>query len=52
VVRATVGAGGLGPDAYRAARAAFIAAGGDPERAPHDIPLMVSAAARDHGERF
>lgn len=50
--RAALGDGGLGPEAFQAAREAFIAAGGEPDRAPHDIPLMVSAAARDHGEWF
>jgi hypothetical protein len=32
--------------------AAFIAAGGQPELAPTQIPQMIAAAARDHGEWF
>jgi hypothetical protein len=32
--------------------AAYLAAGGDPERAERDIPEMIAAAARDHGEWF
>ena len=44
--------GGLDPEAYRAARDAFLAAGGDPERAPSEVPRIVSAAARDHGDWF
>lgn len=34
------------------ARAAYVAAGGDPERAGVDMPLIVSAAIRDHAEWF
>ena len=33
-------------------RAAYLAAGGDPERMATDIPEMVAAAARDHSEWF
>ena len=32
--------------------AAYLAAGGDPERMATDIPEMVAAAARDHSEWF
>ncbi len=35
-------------EAYRAAADAFLAAGGDPEAAARDVPLIVSAVARDH----
>ena len=39
--------------AYAAvAGAAFLAAGGDPQRAKRDVPRIVAAAARDHGEWF
>ncbi len=38
--------------ADRAARGAFLAAGGDPERAAHDIPLILSTAARGHSAWF
>ena len=44
--------GGLDPEAYRAALAAYLAEGGDPERAPSDIPQIVAAASRDHGDWF
>ena len=50
--RRAMAEGRLDPGAYRAARAAFLAAGGDPERAPSDIHRIVSAAARDHGGWF
>ena len=38
--------------ADRAARAAFLAAGGDPERAAHDIPLILATAARGDSAWF
>ena len=38
--------------ADRAAHTAFLVAGGDPERAPHDVACIVSAAACDHGAWF
>ncbi len=47
--RRAMAEGRLDPGAYRAA---FLAAGGDPERAPSDIHRIVSAAARDHGGWF
>ena len=40
----------LDPEAYGAALAAYLAEGGDPERAPSDIPQIVAAASRDHGD--
>ena len=44
--------GGLDPEAYRAALAAYLAEGGDPAQAPSDIPSIVAAATLDHGEWF
>ena len=44
--------GGLDPEAYRVALAAYLAEGGDPEQAPSDIPRIVAAATRDHGGWF
>jgi hypothetical protein len=38
--------------AHAAAEAAFLAAGGDPKLAKRDVPLIVSAAVRDHGDWF
>ena len=50
--RAAAGAGKLDPDAYAAARDAYIGAEGDPAQAPREVMQIVSAAARDHGEWF
>lgn len=44
----SVGAQPRAAVADRAARAAFVAAGGDPALAGRDVPLIVAAAARDH----
>ena len=44
--------GGLDPEASRAALAAYLAAGGDTAQAPSDIPSIVAAASRDHGDWF
>ena len=38
--------------ADHAARAAFLAAGGDPGQAARDVVLIVAAAARDHPDWF
>ena len=38
--------------AYRAARDAFIAAGGDPDLASVEVPRIIGAAARDHSDWF
>ena len=38
--------------AYRAARDAFIAAGGDPNLAFIEVPQLIGAAARDHSDWF
>ena len=48
--RKAIAEGGLDPEAYRAALAAYLAAGGDPAQAPSDIPSIVAAATRDHGD--
>lgn len=50
--RNTMGATGEAKEAFGAARDAFLAAGGDPDLAARDVPLIVSAAARDHPDWF
>ena len=40
------------PVADRAARAAFIAAGGDPALAGQDVPRIIAAASAEHGDWF
>lgn len=59
LVRATVlayrkamGEGLTDAQAWPLTREAYLAAGGDPERAATEIPEMVTAAARDHGDWF
>jgi hypothetical protein len=37
---------------YPLTRAAYLAAGADPDAAPRAIPEIIAAAARDHGEWF
>ena len=50
--RCSMGEQPWAPVADRAARAAFLAAGSDPELAARDVVLVVSAAARDHPDWF
>jgi hypothetical protein len=38
--------------ADKAALAAFIAAGGDPQLAAQDVPAIIAAATREHSEWF
>ena len=38
--------------AYRAARDAFIGAGGDAELAPHEVPRIIGAASQEHSDWF
>jgi hypothetical protein len=38
--------------ADKAAREAFVAAGGDPALAGQDVPRIIAAATRDHSEWF
>ena len=46
--RTVLGERGGAMEAYRAATAAFLAAGGDPEAGARDVVLIVAAVARDH----
>ena len=50
--RASMGEQPRAAVADRDAEAAFLAAGGDPGLAKRDVPLIVSAAARDHPDWF
>ena len=43
---------GFAQEAYFAGKAAYSAAGGDPERAERDVPMIAAAATRDHSEWF
>jgi hypothetical protein len=38
--------------ADKAARGAFIAAGGDPAQTAQDVPRIIGAATRDHSDWF
>lgn len=46
--RTALGERGEAMEAYRAAADAFLAAGGAPEAAAHDVALILAAVARDH----
>ena len=50
--RSTMGEQPESTVAYRAARDAFIVAGGDPDLAFIEVPRIIGAAARDHSDWF